>query len=519
MRDMGKEIDWAARVSVDCKRWQVSDNMIRRLSKQTVTGLFWRPAFCRAAALSLLIFSVAATTSHSAADDPLVAKVSLATPVLSRMQRDHKVSLSLEKNDGERLVHVHSTLADFDGPFTFTLGWFLMLPGKDGEVCVDECGERLPLPGGKPERRGFNKADLANLRGFDYVSAGKLKEALSEFESAAGLAPSMAKFHNNLGACRAARGDLAGAGSALARAVKIKPDYAVAHANLAWVMLARGEIETSLSESSAALNLDRALKPAVLAAGRAYLESGRPGEALAVADSAYSRWPDDVHVLILSGDAARERGDIRTAQKRFQKALVYGPNNPRALKRLAQTAYMLGDLDEALKRARAATQAAPDDAEAHLVLGRYLEMNRDSRAAQIQYERALELNADSKVRAATYGPLLRVLVNTNKYDEADRLSRQWIKDSPDSADCHYNRAWVAQQLPGAGMKAEAVSEYRRAVALNPALAQAHFNLAILLANQGKDGEAARELRSFIEKAPADPDVRQAKELLGKLERR
>jgi len=450
------------------------------------------------------------------ANDQLLSKVSMWPAIMLRQQRDHRVGLQVEPFGTDKSVHVYTSLSDFQAPYSFSLGWFVIVQGRNGEACLDEFGERIPMPGGKPERSEFSRAELLEVKGFDNVGAGNLKEALGHFEAAVKHFPQNAKMRNNLGACLAAGGQLGQAQKELDQAIKLKPDYALAYANRAWLFLALEQPKLALPDLEKALAMQGDLKPAVLGAVRTYLYFGNTEQACVLGERAFIKWPDDVQSCLLAGDAYLAAGDLRTARTRYQKALVFGPNNPRVLLKLASIAERLGDLDDAIRRARSAAEISPDNAEAHLALGKYLEMNRNPRAAEIQYNRALEVNPSAAVRQAVYGPLLRVLIKTSKADEADKLSKRWLNEHPQSAECRYNRAWVTSQLPGPENKTEAIDEYRKALALNPDLVQAHYNLGILLANQGKNSEAARELRSFIEKSPNDPDSQSARDMLAKL---
>lgn len=464
----------------------------------------------------LVAFSCCCRAAGAAGENALLGKIGAQPAIMARQQRDHRIGFNPERFGTDSTVHVYTTLADFEAPFSFSLGWFIMVNARDGETCLDEFGERIPMPGAKPERGAFNKIELQEIRGFDSVAAGDLKQALSFFETAARSAAQNAKARNNLGACLAALGHYGRAQKEFDEAIKLKPDYALAYANRAWLALLIDQATLALSDLRRSLEVQRDLKPAVLALLRTYIDSGHLEQARVVADRAFVRWPEDAQVCLLAGDAYVAAGDLKSARQRYQKALVFGPNNPRTLLRLAHTSERLGDLDDAISRAKAAVRASPEHAQARLELGRYLEMNRNHRAAQLQYERTLELNPPASVRQAVYGPLLRVLINTNQLEEADRLSKRWLTENPESAECRYNHAWVASQLPGPEHKAEAVEEYRKAVALNPELVQAHYNMALILINQGKDKEAARELKAFIEKAPKDPDTRTARELLAKI---
>jgi Flp pilus assembly protein TadD len=134
----------------------------------------------------------------------------------------------------------------------------------------------------------------------------------------------------------------------------------------------------------------------------------------------------------------------------------------------------------------------------------------------VQYERAIETGKTMEERVAAQGPMLRVLFQLNKLPDADKLSKKWAAEKGAPADCHYNRAWVASQIGGAPAKTEAISEYQKALALKSGMPEVHYNLGLLLADQGRKSEAEKELKLFIQQAPNDPDIQKARELLGKL---
>ena len=91
-----------------------------------------------------------------------------------------------------------------------------------------------------------------------------------------------------------------------------------------------------------------------------------------------------------------------------------------------------------------------------------------------------------------------------------------MKQYPDDAECHYNRAWIASQLEGDHAQ-ECIDEYRKALEQEPTLSSVHYNLALVLLKAGKNQEALKELRDFVAKSPDDSDCASAKELIKKLE--
>lgn len=221
------------------------------------------------------------------------------------------------------------------------------------------------------------------------------------------------------------------------------------------------------------------------------------------------------------GDIQFEKGDFSSALKTFRRLTLLQPNDIDILLKLADVAKQAGDLDEAIKRARAATTIAPESAKAHLILAKYLDYNKDFKAAFIQYERVLELT-DGKdrslndIRFAAFGPSLRLLISMGELAQADRKSRQWLAQNPSNADCHFNRAWLLSQQQGEKALNESVKEYRQAMSLDNSLANAHYNLALVLVKLNRIDEAVAELKIFLSACPNDRDASSARELLNRL---
>ncbi len=460
-----------------------------------------------------ILLSGVAIAADAEEQGPLVGAVLKCPAIFLRQQKDPRISLHEEKLGGKQAVHAYLTLKE-PQPYAFSLGWLTPSSGKEGPVCIDEFEQDLSLPGEKQPKG--NKPDAHEIKGIDLVSDGKLHPALKEFEDAVKEPQSSARFYNNLAACLAALGEYDKADKQLELAQKMSPDLALAVSNQACLKLSMGKADEALAAARKALQMDPTLRSARFAAVKALLSLGQVDGALKVSEDTVKRWPGDSDAVILSGEALEAKGDWKAARTRYQKALLLLPNDTTVLLKIAAASQAIGDLDDAMKKARQVTGLMPNLAEGHLALGRYLEMNRDQRAAQLQYERALDLDPPIETKVAVFGPYLRVLIAMAKMDEADKLSRKWLKDNQDNADCHFNRAWIAAQLPKPQQKAEAIDEYRKALALQKDLVQAHYNLALLLVNAGKTTEAASELKAFIQQAPHDPDIANARKLLAQL---
>jgi len=92
------------------------------------------------------------------------------------------------------------------------------------------------------------------------------------------------------------------------------------------------------------------------------------------------------------------------------------------------------------------------------------------------------------------------LLDDGKHHEALTSFRLALKDSPGDAN-------VLQQIAIAytriGMTDEAAKTYRHVLQRNPRAPGAHYGLAFLLLRAGREEEAVRHLRSFLDHPPTD----------------
>lgn len=491
-------------------------------------------------------------------------------PIKIRVAGNHLIDATVEKGD-EKTVHVHLSILDSGCSWTFSLGHFVVLKNPDGTFrCLDEFGEKIPLPFDKPEREAFSKADLLAIKAFDLASTGKYAAALKELDQAVKLAPNSFRIHNNRGVLLAINKKYPEARKELTEAIKINGAASAAFSNRAWVSYLEKNNAEAVVDAKKALAINSALDSANLclvtaddkAAGAtnaaaepqapAVSESAPADSTVAAAEASTANDTKDegkaepqvsaaatasTHseeaesetvrtgqvALMAQAEAQIGEKDWKNARITLKKIIIGHPDDADAVIKLAYAADMDGDLDEALLRAKQAAAIVPDNAEVHRILGRYMEKNRDPKAASLQYETALEIlgkeNAKEvmKQSLSIEGALLRTLMESNDFKKAEAVTKSITKRFPNSAQAHYNRGWILAQGPEATYIKSAIAEYDSAIKLDPKLVQAHFNLAPLLIKAGEHARAETELKAFIEACPQDPDIESARKLLSDIQ--
>ncbi len=147
--------------------------------------------------------------------------------------------------------------------------------------------------------------------------------------------------------------------------------------------------------------------------------------------------------------------------------------------------------------------ASPDDLRAWLDLGLAYEMLDDAAQAETAYRQAIEHGAGQGAQSAeilnNLGALLR---DTERLEEGIALLRQAVALRPALASAHLN---LALALEDSGDDVGAMASYRRVIALAEREPTSRINLGLILLRQGQRDTALIELRRALPLAeePAD----------------
>ncbi len=273
----------------------------------------------------------------------------------------------------------------------------------------------------------------------------------------------------------------------------------------AWTLLFAAALRSAtLPDSSVDAELKRAL---------GYLEAGEPARAVEVVRGVLPR-RDTASVRNLLGDALEAAGDLRAAAEEFQKAAhqdaseehlfdwgnnllqlrAYQPATDvlaEAVKRFPRSTrlqvalgiarYSRGQFEDAIRAFCAAADLEPGDERPYLFLGE-------------MYGVVTELSPEVTKRLARF------------------LARQ-----PDHALGHFFYAMsLWKGAPGAGPPADVQVHLKKAAALDPRLAKAHFQLGVLYSDERRYPEAISALEAAVR---LDPSMAQAHYRLGQAYRR
>ena len=303
--------------------------------------------------------------------------------------------------------------------------------------------------------------------------AGRVPEAIQQFEAALRLAPDNAELHDNLGVTLARAGRTAEAIAQFGAAVRAQPGLPVAHSNLGNALMQAGRDVEAIREYGEAVRLKPDYAEAEYNLGGALAQAGRTAEALRHYEAAVRLKPDFAPAHYNLADLLGRLGRTGEAVAQYEDALRLQPNLAQAHDNLGVLLCQSGRAAEGLANLKEAVRLQPDLPRARFDLGvALMQAGRPSEAME-------------------------------QYTEALRLQ-------PDYMEAHTNLAIALAQR---GRLAEAIAELQMALRLDPNSVEAHFNLGGALLQSGRPDEAAVQYGEVLRLRPDDTAARQLLDMI------
>jgi tetratricopeptide (TPR) repeat protein len=372
-------------------------------------------------------------------------------------------------------------------------------------------------------RKGPGMARAHVNLGKAYLEAGQYQEAIEASRRALAIAPDLDRAHYNIGRAYQALEHHEEAIASYRRALEIRPELIEARNNLGNALLVLGKAEAALAEYRLALaiyphaqvfhNLGKALlnlgqldsaaaafrqsiafEPDSAEAYKGLIKAlrGRPDEALAAAEEALGRWPQErdfwllkgeiligmsreeeareayrragggeVEVDLRQGEEARRQGRWAEAQAHYERALRSGRETGRVYNALGECLDRQGQVLEALEAFRRAAQLEPGLGVAYANIGKVKLRSGKSVEAAAALERAVELEP---AQAGFWVLLGAAQAEAGKFAQALAAYQRVLKLQPENAQVWRDQGTALLRLGRAG---EALVSYERYLALNP----------------------------------------------------
>jgi tetratricopeptide (TPR) repeat protein len=354
-------------------------------------------------------------------------------------------------------------------------------------------------------------------RGFALAQAGDLKAAEVELRLAVDLAPGDAQALALLGIALSQQGNLAEATPLLERASKLDPGNVNTRYNLALNQLRLG------NRTSAQANLERIIREqpdhkqavALLAsmqrkngyeAALDEYRAGRLAQSRSLLEQLIGDGSRDPNVFRLLAWCHHRQGQVEEALSAIRQAIELAPREPALYANAAQILLEQRNLDAARAAVMKALELSPDNAAALKLEGTLAVARGDFKQALASYQRAAESDPSDPEAVERLGTAQWMLL---RYAEARTTFETGIDRFPSYARLYVAYAKLLHDLgfpASAGAESRARGLIEKALALDPSLADAHYEFGKLLLMEAKTSEAVHHLETAAKLDPANRPV-------------
>jgi tetratricopeptide (TPR) repeat protein len=371
-----------------------------------------------------------------------------------------------------------------------------------------------------------DKAATSHMHlGVALVEQKQFSAGIEELQKAADAAPDDALIQFQLGRALAAAGRDSDAEPHLRTALQLSPQLPGPALELAMALQRSGKQEESIPLFQQAIALQPKNAQALTNLGLALTESGKAKEAIPYFAQALAETPDDPVIHEDLGVAELQQSHFDEAISEFESARTLDSRNPQlhydlglaykfkdrlddAARELAKAAaldptlpdppYTLGilymqqgKLDQAAAQLNIALALRPSNGDGWALLGSVLKQLDRRADAAAALRKAIALMPEQPGPRIT---LAAVLAEDGKKEEA--ATERKIAAGLSRTAVNRQRAMLStnagNQALQRGEITDAVSRYQDAIAADPAYAEAHAQLALAYARQGRSEESAAE---------------------------
>lgn len=325
---------------------------------------------------------------------------------------------------------------------------------------------------------------------------GREDEALLQYEKALAIKPDRSELYSNIGASWARRGQYEKAISYYQKALEIKPDFAT-HSNLGAALASLGRFDEAVEQHGKSVKLAPDLAPPRLKFGETLHLAGRIREAEEQYRKAAELDPTLAEAHLNLGLIAVADRLIPAALDHFRRAAKQSPNFADAHRNLAKTLAAVGRNDDAAQHFSRAVELEPRSVRTRLDHAAFLTQRGDASTARREVLAASQLLPDNPDILFQLGMLD---LQQGESKAAETNFRAVVERAPNHAPAHN---YLAVLIAGKGTRSleEAAFLLQKAVRLEPANAEFHNNLGVVLVRLGKTQEALAALEESIRLNP------------------
>ncbi|HNT25383.1 MAG TPA: tetratricopeptide repeat protein [Anaerolineales bacterium] len=207
--------------------------------------------------------------------------------------------------------------------------------------------------------------------------------------------------------------------------------------------------------------------------------------------------------FVNEAEAYFAQGKMTQAIDSYKEAILADPQNPANFIALARVQIFAGQYDEAKINAENALLLNPDNANAYAMRAWALDYMGDYLEALAAVKKAIELDPTNALAYAFYAEILIDQGNYEDIETAISMSRKAQDLAPNNLETHRARGYV---LYATGNYAEAIEEYKAAIAINDKLWDMHYSLGVAYKLTEEYDLAVQEMLTAVALNPTNPDI-------------
>ncbi len=338
-------------------------------------------------------------------------------------------------------------------------------------------------------------AALSNLAA-SYARLGKFNLAIEQFTKAVELAPTNFDTNHNLGEAHIHAGNVGKAIPFLEKAQRINPasydngyDLSLGYLVTGHLSEARSSVQSLLKQKDTA-ELHNLL-------GQIEEKDGQFVAAATQFETAAHMEPSESNLFDWAGELLLHR-TLDPAVQVFERATARYPDSPRLMVGLGMAYYARGNYDDAVKAFLRGADLSPADERCYKFLARAYDSS-PSQAAEVieRFRRFAELKPNSGQALYYYAMSLWKGKRAQDPDldlrQIESLLKRAIAADPALAEAHLQFGNLNSDQ---GRFAEAIPEYQRALELDSDLADAHYRLGQAYVRTGQKDRAQEEIQVY-----------------------
>ena len=296
-------------------------------------------------------------------------------------------------------------------------------------------------------------------------------------------------------------------GAGVADAIRLLTDLLKSHPDMTAAYFTLGNIyanerrdREAADEYKEVIRRDPSDVAALAAQVKALIDASAYADALAPAREYVRREPNDPSAHVMLGTVYQQLGDYAKAEPELELGAAKAPNDFEARYQFGLVLARMGKPDQALPQLQKAVALKPGDRSAQFQLVAVLRsLGQTQQATQIVEQLRKEQGKEFlNSPLVSEGTKANDLLQAGKPAEAAQIYRHMLEESPDNAWTAYNLALALEAMRDTKGAEDAL---RKAIAINPKLANIRAELGALELAEGDLQSAQKSLESALDLAP------------------